>query len=298
MSLHLDSPFTFAQARAAGISPDVVRGPRFRQVLHGVYVGASVSHSLPVRARAALLIHPSPAWISHTSAAALLGISVPSDPEVHVTVPSPSQRRRRPGVATHVGSAEHVAVASGLPVTTGYTLFRALAAQLGLVDAVVAGDAMVGTNLLTLTDRPEPSRGSSRVRDALALVRMGAESPMETRSRLLLVLAGFPEPRLNLVLRHTGGHYRPDMCWPGLKLAVEYDGQHHRQDLDQWDRDIERREWFQTRGWRIITLVARDIYQRPGHTIERIHAAWREAGGPPLRLRDQWRRHYPEHRTA
>lgn len=105
-------------------------------------------------------------------------------------------------------------------------------------------------------------------------------------------------PLINHEIQHPDGHYRPDLCWPALRLAVEYDGQHHRGDLDQWDRDTRRREWFQGRGWRMVTLVARDVCQRPEETIQRIHTAWRECGGPPLTLRPEWRRYFPGSHAA
>lgn len=292
-------PFTVTQALEAGVSRSVLRGRRFQRVAHGVLIEASAPVDLATRARAAILTHPAGARISHATAAHLLGIPVPDDPQVHVTVPDRSKRRNRSGVSAHVGPASKHIVVAGVPVSSGDVLFVELAHTLSQVDAVVAGDAMIRMDHLVLSgllDRLQvhPGHGRVRARSAARLLRAGVESAMESRVRLLLVLAGFPEPLINHELRHCDGHYRPDLCWPERRLIIEYDGQHHRNDLDQWDRDIIRREWFQSQGWQVVTLVARDVFHRPAQTLERIHTAWQECGGPPLRFDHEWRRHFPQ----
>ena len=44
-------------------------------------------------------------------------------------------------------------------------------------------------------------KGCRLARRAASLAREGVDSPQETRLRLLLVLAGLPEPRVNLIIR-------------------------------------------------------------------------------------------------
>lgn len=92
--------------------------------------------------------------------------------------------------------------------------------------------------------------------------------------------------------------YRVDLAWPALRLGIEYDGRQHRDDLDRWDHDITRNEWFEARGWRLIHVVSRDLYQRPGATIERIRRTYLEQGGAPFPVDPEWRRHFPEWRAA
>src|SRR5690606_7480650 len=126
-----------------------------------------------------------------------------------------------------------------------------------------------------LTTRSEliaDSSPRSRSHEAACWVRDRAESVMESRLRMLLVLAGFPEPVVNASF--DGGRFRLDLCWPQLRLAVEYDGQHHRNDLDQWQHDLRRREWFEARGWTMLVFVSRDVFQTPEETIARVYDAW------------------------
>ena len=41
---------------------------------------------------------------------------------------------------------------------------------------------------------------------------------------MLIVLAGFPEPEVNMIIRHDDGEWsvRLDLCYPHLKLIIEY----------------------------------------------------------------------------
>ena len=119
---------------------------------------------------------------------------------------------------------------------------------------------------------------------------------METRLRLLIVLAGLPEPAINhKIYRRDGSvRYRFDLSYPGFRVLVEYDGRQHRDDLDQWDADVERQDWFDHNGWMRVPVFSRGIYRRPDKTIERIAAALRSRGARlPRRLSDEWRPYFP-----
>jgi len=182
-----------------------------------------------------------------------------------------------------------------LSVVTGPSLFLQCALRLGLVDLVVLGDAMVRRRVTTpeaLVDTCARARGRgiALARRAASFVRRRVDSAMESRVRMLLVLAGFVEPLINPTV---AGLYRPDLCWAGMRLVVEYDGRHHRDDLDQWDHDIERNDWFERHGWLIVHVVARGVFQRPDETIERVLAAWCAQGGSSFRPSEEWRAHFP-----
>lgn len=293
-------PFTRADAVNAGISAKLLRGSRFRRLFRGVYVDATVEVDTAMRAEAALLMHPPPAFASHTTAGSVLGLPVPSDPVVHVTVPTAADRRRHPGIRHHVAAtASSSKTRKRVRVSSGPSLFVELGSVLGLVDLVVVGDAMVRLEMTTPAALAEAAasapRGSGCVARAAALVRARVDSPMESRLRMLIVLAGLPEPVVNPSVLDDGRvRYRLDLCYPQLRLIIEYDGRQHREDLDQWDNDPERREWFDRHGWMIIPVVARGVFQRPDETIERIRSAIVLRGGavPPV-LSVEWRAHFP-----
>ena len=122
---------------------------------------------------------------------------------------------------------------------------------------------------------------------------------METRLRMLIVLAGLPEPRVNLTIRDVDGEpvRRFDLSRPEGEVIVEYDGRHHVERVDQRERDLERREEIDDHGWRIMVVVSRGIYRDPGSTVERVWRLLRARGGPgvPVRPAEAWRPHFPGH---
>ena len=66
-----------------------------------------------------------------------------------------------------------------------------------------------------------------------------------------------PQPQTQIPVA-VGGRvkYYLDMGWEDLKIAVEYDGDHHRTDRSQFARDITRLEELTALGWVIIRIAA------------------------------------------
>ena len=296
-------PFTRADAAAAGISRSMLRGSRFRRIFRDVYVHEQAQPNPFVRVQAALRIHPPDAVASHVSAARVYRLPVPGIPEEHITVRRPADRRKRPGLVNHVISEPvDVRTVHGMRVSAPAQMFVDLASLLGLIDLVVVGDALVRLGLadpeeLVAVCAQSRVRGVLEARRAAAYVRRQVESPMESRLRMLIVLAGLPEPVVNHKVYNRQGRllYRFDLSYPKLMLLIEYDGKQHRENLEQWDHDIDRREWFDHNGWMLVPVVARGMYRRPDQTVERVLAALKLRGCPnlPRRLSDAWRPYFP-----
>lgn len=297
----LDScrPFTYATGIAAGITPAQLRGPRFRKLFRGVFVDASIEPHPLHRVIAALLVHPRRAFASHASAARVYDAPLPAGlDDEHVSVIVAGDRRRRAGIRTHVAPGDTPVVRfRDLRLSAPAQTFVGLAGLLPLVDLVVVGDYFVRKGWLT----PEElvahcaRRGSHAARRAAAYVRRDVDSPMETRLRMLIVLAGLPEPIVNFKVHYANGRlrYRFDLSYPELKIVVEYDGRQHRADLEQWDHDVERGEWFDDDGWRHVPVFSWGIYRRPDRTIERVRKALASRGHRIGVLSDEWRPHFP-----
>jgi hypothetical protein len=291
-------PFTLAEARAAGLSSRMLRGKRFRRVFSGVYMCGDLPDTPLTRLAAAMLRAPH-AFATDLSAAHVLGIPVPEDSITYLGIRRGEPRPRSAGVRTreYVEPPETV-VRSGIAVTAAAPLFVQLAERLRPLDLVIAGDAMVRTeqtSLDCLRDAAAAAQGriGLRARHALGLVRARVDSPMETHLRLLIVLAGLPEPIINRdVISQQGGWLaRPDLSYPAWRIAIEYDGEHHRVDRRQWRSDIARRENLEAEGWIVLVITATDVFQRPAPTLMRIVAALARRGCPdlPPRLDDDWR---------
>jgi very-short-patch-repair endonuclease len=179
-----------------------------------------------------------------------------------------------------------------------------LAGDLDLVDLVVLGDSVVQAEAVTPEELRAAAaawsgRGTAKVRRAMALVRRGAESPMETRLRLLVVLAGLPEPlvQVEVVDDEHGIRIRVDLCWPQWKVVLEYDGRQHAEDTAQWRRDLERREVLDRLEHRLLVVLADGIYGEPGATLDRIVRVLRERGADVHVRGTAWRRHFPGRAT-
>lgn len=131
---------------------------------------------------------------------------------------------------------------------------------------------------------------------AAGYVRVGVDSPMESRLRMLIVLAGLPEPTVNHVIRHDNGEpkMRFDLCYAELKLLIEYDGDHHVTDAEQRARDMERREELERLGWRIIVVQKEHFHRNPGQLLRRIQQARLDRGASPSnsRVRTTWQRYF------
>ena len=118
---------------------------------------------------------------------------------------------------------------------------------------------------------------------------------METRLRLLLVLAGLPEPEVNHVIRDEWGSIlrRFDLAYPTLKLIIEFDGRHHVRRAEQWEADIARREALESDGWRTLIVTSAGIYRDPTATVEKVRRALQLRGVRVGPIRDGYRVHFP-----
>ena len=300
-------PFTRAEGIAAGLTPRILRGPRFRTIFRSVYVASTSPPSPRLRVQAALKLFDDLAWASHASAARIHEIPIPTIADEHVSVPQAKHRRHHPGVRTHVGQPWHVTTTAGVRVSTPLQTFVELAEILGLVDLVVVGDHLVRRTSLTpaqLIDFCARSRhrAARRAAKAASYVRDDVDSPMETRLRMLIVLAGLPEPRVNLTLRTGDGEVlrKYDLSYPESKVVIEYDGRLHVERIEQWESDLVRREAIDQADWRILIVVSSGIYKTPGDTLARIHRLLlaRGVADVPMRLGNGWRPHFPGYGEA
>jgi hypothetical protein len=293
-------PFTRRQLARAGGDPAVLRTVAFHQVMRDVWV-RKAGIDRDTMTRAALCIHPESAFASHVSAAEAHGLPVPEPAFVHVMVRHEEDRRYRPEIKCHVTNRNlEPVVVRGMKVTNLVDTFISCAGMLSLVDLVILGDAMVRKYSITAKKLRRACARSSDyysglARTAAAYVRDGVDSPMETRLRMLIVLAGLPEPEVNVRLYNDDGTWRRrfDLCYRRIKLVVEYDGRQHAEDPTQWGRDLERREEFDDEGYRLLVVRAFGIFREPERTLERIHRqlvlrGWGEV--PPINR--TWRDHF------
>ncbi len=111
--------------------------------------------------------------------------------------------------------------------------------------------------------------GIRSLRNALDLADAAAESPMETRLRLLLVKHGLPRPRVQVSLYDGAGMFlaRTDLYYPHSRLAIEYDGMNHRSRLAA---DNRRQNRLLEAGYRLLRFTASDINRTPAAVVGQV----------------------------
>lgn len=210
--LDTSRPFLTKDAMARDVSERSLAGPAYQRIFRGCHIGSDVTLQPSVLYAAALLVVPEAYALSHHSAAEAMHLEVPKSPYVHLATPK-DQRCRIQGIRVHRHPAKPpVHRFSSLPTTTPGQTFIDLASTLSLVDLTVIADAMLHRRLVSRERLDGHATGHSaaarRARAALTLANEGAESPMETRVRLLLKLAGLPDPVANLSIEITGSRTR------------------------------------------------------------------------------------------
>jgi very-short-patch-repair endonuclease len=70
------------------------------------------------------------------------------------------------------------------------------------------------------------------------------------------------------------------MGWPEWKVGVEYDGEQHWTNPDDYADDIERLEYLAAQGWIIVRVSSRQLrYDRDG-ILGRVRDALTQRGCP------------------
>lgn len=291
-------PFLRSEALSTGW--DVARRPAgLHQVFKGVWISRETAITLRVRVLAALVLHHETAFASHQSAASLRRLPVPSSARTHISVIEQGHRTHRLDIAVHLACRESLTEkVDGIEMSEPLDLFIELAGELPLVDLVVVGDAMVKRGMFTAQELRSFCSSTSRrhvrkARRAATYVREGVDSPMETRLRMLIVLAGLPEPKVNVKIYFEDGRerFRLDLAYPGVRVLIEYDGRQHAESSAQWNSDIERREELEVEGWTVIVVTSDGIYKHPEKTVVRVARALRRRGYPVPPMREDWRAH-------
>lgn len=239
---------------------------------------------------AARLILPAAAMASHLTSVELHGGLVPYSPRPNFWVPESCAGLSIRGLRLHNYDKRPVCTeVDGRALTAAGKTFIDCATQLDLVQLVEVGDSLVRRGRTTPQElrslaRERGRRHIRKARLAASLVREGVDSGPETRTRLLIVLGGLPEPEVNVAVFDDCGGWlaTPDLSYRAVKVAVEYDGLHHDLDPRQWSRDVMRNENLIAAGWIVIVVRAKDLRLRPAGTLMRILSVLQQRGCPGL----------------
>ncbi|MCS6711555.1 DUF559 domain-containing protein [Brachybacterium sp. EF45031] len=149
-------------------------------------------------------------------------------------------------------------------------------------DALVSdrtGPPLVPLAMLKQRATALTGRGSRRVRAAVEAARERVWSPAETAVRLLLAEEGFPEPETNVVVvdPDTREVFVVDLLYRAVHVVIEYDGDLHRVDRRQWQRDRHKDEVLHRLGYVVLRITAADL-RNPFRFLRRLRGALARAG--------------------
>jgi very-short-patch-repair endonuclease len=276
----MTSPFLGTEALARKDVSLRTLASRYDRVYRNVYLPKGTELAPANRAVAAWLWSGRESTLAGLSAAALHG-SRWIDP----TQPAELYRRNgKPveGIVIHrdelwddeMQSIEGMSVTT--PDRTAFDLGRRRGRTLAVirVDALANATGLAPTSVEPLIARHAGVRGLRQLRDVIDLADGGAESPQETRTRLVLVDAGLPRPRTQIVV----DEWRIDMGYEEFKVGVEYDGVQHWTDPRQHQRDIDRHAELLARGWLIVRVSADMLRYRRDVIVTRTCLALRQSG--------------------
>ncbi len=85
---------------------------------------------------------------------------------------------------------------------------------------------------------------------------------MESRLRMVLVLAGLPRPKAQVSIYDNDGQFagRPDLYYEEARLGIEYDGAVHRTSLAE---DNRRQNKLLNASVRLLRFTSADVLQNP-----------------------------------
>ena len=275
----MNDAFIGSEAIAAGrLTPYALRS-RFVAIHPDVYLPRDAELTASLRAKAAWLWSRREGVIAGQSAAAMHGAKW-----VDARLPAEllwGNRRPPTGIRTWSDriADDEVAVINGFLVTTPARTALDIACRYPLGKAVAAIDALARATHLKmadvelLADRYKGRRGIRKARTVLDLVDPGAESPQETWLRLLVIRNGFPRPKTQIPVHDEYGVLVAvlDMGWEDIKVAADYEGDHHRTDRRRFNRDIRRHEDVTELGWIDVRVTSQDT---EGGIVQRLAAAF------------------------
>lgn len=234
------------------------------------------------RCAAYATVAPEGIRFSHGTAAQLHGIPVPGRlrrAPLDVAVPPESIQPRGKGIRGHRIRDDGLVIVEGMPAVDAESAWLQLSPVLGLDDLIIAGDALVRRKrplssmerLTAAVELAAGQRGCRMARAALAGIRPGTDSPMESRIRLILVGAGLPEPVVGHAVIDHDGYFvgTPDLAYVARRIAIEYEGDVHRTDLRTFRSDIDRREAFERIDWRVLRVTG-DHVRQPRRLVARV----------------------------
>ena len=283
----------------ATVVPSMVRKGHWRKIRYGVYADSAdlivaddeAAQKHAIECAAAIKALRLPAYVFGPSAALLHQM-----PMQRGLVRQPSLVRHRyrdiralnrsvnrPAslsdvtVVSHALSPALLTSCEGVPIV-GRPLAAVSAAcqsdldwAVGLLDSVLWDGSATRESLDEIIGEWPLLRGIGTARRAAELARAGAQTILETLSRIRLVRAGLDEPELQREFRDAAGLIGyADMFWESLGVIGEADGRFKYATPDDIFREKLREDRLRTLGYVVVRWTWDEIMTNPQAVMRRI----------------------------
>lgn len=255
------SPFLGSEAIRAGLVTAHELGTKYRAVYRNVYLSNEAALTPALRAQAAWLFAGPDAVLSGLSAAAVygtkwLGVDAPAE-VVRANRHAPDGLR----VHSYALASEDVREVEGMRITTvartAFDLGRLLPHNeaIPILDALMNKTGLDPEEVWSLVKANPGIRGINRLRMSLEQADGGAETPLETQTRLLLSWTGIPGLETQIPLYDQWGLVctRVAMGWRRWKVAIECDDERGSADYRTWVHSHTAE--LESRGWAVVWVV-------------------------------------------
>lgn len=102
-------------------------------------------------------------------------------------------------------------------------------------------------------------RGVRRARWVMAMATPWSESPGESQVRWFTRALGLPLGRAQVQIIVDGYRYFVDLCWPDLRIIIEFDGRLKYERMDVvWEEKL-RQDRIEGAGWRFLRVTWDDL---------------------------------------
>jgi hypothetical protein len=233
-------------------------------------------------ARAALLELGNDSVVSHASAAVLNGLPRPllRDEPTAVWVTAPRHGRIVAGTHRRLGVVDEVdrIVLDGVLCTDVARTALDLSRRRRLPDSLVVLDAAaaaVGPDALwEACGRLRWKRDLRLLRAALDRTDALSESPLESRSRGVILLAGLPAPELQAWVQGADGRaYRVDFYWRDRRVIGEADGLVKYASLEDVRSEKRREDALRQAGFILVRWTSDELWRTPDRVLARLSRA-------------------------
>ncbi|MEW2481777.1 hypothetical protein AB0876_19500 [Mycobacterium sp. NPDC049093] len=282
------SPFLGREAIRAGLLTTHELETKYRAIYRNVYLDNEVALTPLLRAQAAWLFAGPDAVISGVSAAAVHGTKwLDADAPAEIVR---ANRHAPDGLRVHsyALAPEDVCEFDGMRVTTvartAFDLGRLLphTQAVPILDALLNRTGLDPEEVWLMYEANRGIRGVDQLRMALAEADGGAETPLETRTRLVLGYIGIPGLETQIPFFDTWGLVctRVAMGWRRWQVAIECDDERDCPDYRRWvHAQTAELESF---GWSVV-WVTQSMVSGPSDFVPRVRQklllAQRQAAG-------------------